>query len=401
MIKEFFSDTWENIKERVRNPFTEKNTTPFAGSFLIALIFYNWKLIFSLFNFDGTETRLTKLEIISNYLKAESWFYRFGNPILIAFASIVAFYILNNVSLGITTFFNRWFKATVLAIFDKSKIVTREELGRSMDSLNRLRHLHEDLKNTFAQSQATIEDLKSDIFQKDKTISEVNEKAFLNLKERDKMEVEKFNLENEYQKLKNKSESFRVLYAYYGYKDQINDVTEHVQKTLTKDRQLQVFNESFGDHDPAPFRIKSLEIIYEIKSQVFKISALEGSNIVFFEDSLRATDTEKSLAKTKLMRDRNKLSSFFGPNWKLFYTKENLQNSESMNIDIEGNYYTDSVHTFLIDKIKITDSHIEFRKMTLSGAIHSVESLEIKQLGKLYIGRDTNNYVLEYRNNSV
>ncbi|MBK8139554.1 MAG: hypothetical protein IPK57_00010 [Chitinophagaceae bacterium] len=101
------------------------------------------------------------------------------------------------------------------------------------------------------------------------------------------------------------------------------------------------------------------------------------------------------------MRDRNKLSSFFGPNWKLFYTKENLQNSESMNIDIEGNYYTDSVHTFLIDKIKITDSHIEFRKMTLSGAIHSVESLEIKQLGKLYIGRDTNNYVLEYRNNSV
>ena len=400
MFKEFFSSTWENIKERVRNPFTERNTTPFAGSFLIALIFYNWKLLFSLFNFDGTETRLTKIQIISNYLKTESWLYRVGNPILIAFASIIAFYILNNISLGITTFFNRWFKATVLTFFDKSKVVTREELGRVMDNLNRLRHLHEDLKNTFAQSQATIDDLKLEIKNKEKTIEQANERAMQNLDERDKFEFAKNNLEIEYQNLKNITESFRVLYAYYGYKDKNIDVTEYVNKGLNEKGSFQVVNSSFDNNDPAPFRIKNLEIIFEKNRQVYKISAIEGSNVVFFEDSLRAIDTDYSNAKLKLMRDRNNLSNLFGNNWKLFYTKDGIKGSEFMYIDIEGNYYANSIHTFLIDEIKITPSHIEFRKVTLSGTIHSVESLKIIEQGKLYSGADTNNYILEYIRNT-
>lgn len=400
MFKEFFSSTWENIKERVRNPFTERNTTPFAGSFLIALIFYNWKLLFSLFNFDGIETRLTKIQIISNYLNSESWYYRVGNPILIAFASIVAFYILNNISLGITTFFNRWFKASVLAIFDKSKIVSREELAKSKNDLFRLRHKYEELNNTFSQSQATIEDLKLEIKNQLDLIEDYKKTSSQNLEERG-LFISKINgIEKEYQKLKNFTEGFRVLYSYYGYKDKTIDVTEYVIKGLNEKGSFQVVNSFFDNNDPSPYRIKNLEIIFENNRQVQKISAIEGSNVVFFEDSLRAMDTDLSDAKLKLMRDRNNLSNLFGTNWKLFYTKDGIRNSEFMYIDVEGNYFANSIHTFLIDQIKITPSHIEFRKVTLSGTIHCVESLKIIEQGKAYTGKDSNNYLLEYIKNA-
>ena len=43
---------WEFIKERTKNPFSESVKTPFIGTFIIALILYNWEIIFSIFYFD-------------------------------------------------------------------------------------------------------------------------------------------------------------------------------------------------------------------------------------------------------------------------------------------------------------------------------------------------------------
>lgn len=146
-----FNEIAENIKERVRNPFTVSNSTPFAGTFLIAFILYNWRLVYSLLSFDNHESRLVRLEYIQSYLNSHSIQERIGTPICIAFIVIVSFYILNYVSLGITTFFNRWFKGVVLWVFDRGQLVPRDEFNRSVTKTNQLKAKVQSLSQEYAR----------------------------------------------------------------------------------------------------------------------------------------------------------------------------------------------------------------------------------------------------------
>ncbi len=167
MIIDSIKSAIENIKERIRNPFTERNSTPFAGAFIIALVLYNWQLFFSLVSFDSGEKRINRIDIIQQYLNEMNWLRRLFYPVVIAFSSIVFFYIFNTLSLGITTFFNRWGKATILYLTDRSKIITRGELEQNMNKMNTLRNHYEQLKKTFAESQSELEDYKTQILEKE------------------------------------------------------------------------------------------------------------------------------------------------------------------------------------------------------------------------------------------
>ncbi|MBI2967705.1 MAG: hypothetical protein HYY40_07820 [Bacteroidetes bacterium] len=106
MIIDFIQSAIKNIKERIKNPFTERNTTPFAGAFFIALVLWNWELFYSLFQFDKDCTRIDKILIIETYL-SKGFYKIIIIPLILSFVSITAYYFFNNISLGITTFFNR------------------------------------------------------------------------------------------------------------------------------------------------------------------------------------------------------------------------------------------------------------------------------------------------------
>ncbi len=127
----FIHSAIDNIKERVKNPFYESNKTPFAGAFVISLVIYNWELFYSLVNFDPHYTRLTKIDIIKDYLETKAWYDRLFTPILFAFGSIVSFYILNLLSLGLNTLYNRWGKASVFYFFDVGKNVPKLKLDNA------------------------------------------------------------------------------------------------------------------------------------------------------------------------------------------------------------------------------------------------------------------------------
>ena len=104
-IIDWFKSLFENIQERIKNPFTESNKTPFAGAFIIALIICNWELVYSLFQFDSDETREHKIAIIHSYLDKQSWEHRILCSVKIAFGSIIFYYVFNNASLIITILF--------------------------------------------------------------------------------------------------------------------------------------------------------------------------------------------------------------------------------------------------------------------------------------------------------
>src|SRR5271157_5022604 len=163
MIVTFFKSIVDNIKNRVKNPFSERNTTPFGGAYIIALVIYNWELLFSLITFDSGENRLSKIQIISDFLTKEEWYCRIGIPVLIAFGTILFYYIFNNISLGVTTFFNRWVKSFIYFLTDRSKNITREEYEKSINDTNLVIAQHEELKKRNAESATLIENMNNEI----------------------------------------------------------------------------------------------------------------------------------------------------------------------------------------------------------------------------------------------
>ena len=139
VIVDWFKNLFDNIRERVKNPFTESNKTPFAATFIFFFIICHWEFFFDLIAFDANETREAKIKIIKKYFEGKIWWDDIiWPPILCSFISIFLFYTLNNLSLAITTVFNKWAKPFIYAIIDRNKIVTKEEYEKTKKHLERV-----------------------------------------------------------------------------------------------------------------------------------------------------------------------------------------------------------------------------------------------------------------------
>lgn len=273
MVKEYIKSTIDGIKERASNPFSENNKTPFAGAFLIAIIIYNWKLAFSLISFDSTSTRLQKIDIINSYLVDKNWTERIFIPLVIAFASIVFYYIFNNISLGLTTFFTRWFKSTILFYTDRSKLITRDEYEETISKMNITRHLYEALKKTFAESQTDLEEYKKNLRNKDAEIVGLKlnyERADQEVKSKNKI-IETITEEKNITK---------ILSARYGSGKIYKDVTEKVVDLLNSHKSFTANNKNLGG-DPVANSPKILVIAYQYRGKVLIIVKEEGEKIEF------------------------------------------------------------------------------------------------------------------------
>lgn len=397
MLINFIKSTYENIKERVRNPFVESNKTPFAGAYLIALIIYNWKLIFTFFNFDNNDGRLDKITIISDYLKAEPWYCRVGTPILFAFAAIFVFYIFNNISLGITTFFNRWFKATVLYFTDRSKTVPRDELYDNKNVLQQLRRRHEELKDRFSNSQSEIDTLKGYISNYTSEISLL--KGSVNGLNDDliKSKNEIIGLQNDIEQKAKDQLAFRIFKATYGTEEKNIDVTKYLIEKMKTDNNLkfEVSNNFFGK-DPVINEIKRLSLLYLYQGKFMEVSAIENSIIEFKDNQFVINDNNISLGKYHIIENRKKLSSIFSGGLKLTYSDNlKIQGEEYVNIDEEGFYYANSKKVFRIENIIISKDAIQFSKVNMQGKVHSNEFL--MQSKNLIHGNDSSGLKIEYR----
>ena len=167
MFKIIFDSFTEIKKQRLKNPLSEHNATPFAGAFLIAFIIINWKLFYTIFNLESGLPLDKKIEFISKLLNEITWTTGIAYPLLCSFISILFYYSFNNLSLVITTFFNSWVKPFILKMIDKSKIVTREVHNQLQDKLTQLSISYEELNKTFSESRADLEKLKGQLNDKE------------------------------------------------------------------------------------------------------------------------------------------------------------------------------------------------------------------------------------------
>jgi len=132
------NDLLNFLRDRTENPFSERNRTPFAGAYLFSFLIYNWVVFYSILTFTDTEDRFRRIAIIKYHFIEKGWDTVLC-PLFYSFLSIIAFYFFSNLSLGITTFFGRWFKPYIIKFSGaNSKIIDKESYNELEKRFNLL-----------------------------------------------------------------------------------------------------------------------------------------------------------------------------------------------------------------------------------------------------------------------
>jgi hypothetical protein len=392
-ITDYVKHVYETVKDRLKNPFTDSNRTPFAGAFVIAFIIYNWELIFSLISFDTKETRLSKIEIIKGYLESEVWYSRIGVAIGFAFASITLFYIFNYASLGLTTFFKRWYKGWILYYTDRGQTIPRTELDRNNIKINTYKKNYADLKDAYSQ----VEDERNELSSQLTNLTSQYSKATSEI-EQLKQTIEQTRLSTT-TTTTTKSETekqFQVAFAQYGINKEFKDVTNKVSDLLKINHKFTVDNRTLGV-DPSKFFVKELLIVYLVDNEKFTLTANEEELVELKENKLIATSTEKSRVKQSYIINEKRLPEIFNGEWTLSSKKPGENYKERVIIDDTGKYYSNLKFSFYIKTIQIDENtkKIKFNKVRPDRTLHSKEDLTIINEG-LIKGADSLGFTLEY-----
>ena len=175
-IIDWFKDIFEQIKERIQNPFAENSSTSFAGAFLVAFTAIHWKLVYSILYFDDGENRAERLEIIKTFLVEENLWTLFFGPALIAIASLSIYYITNNLTLVTTIFFNKYLKVVVLRYMDRSQTRTKEEFDRLWRRANRAQTNYEKANQELLDVSNDRDEMRKQLSELNVTYTEQNER---------------------------------------------------------------------------------------------------------------------------------------------------------------------------------------------------------------------------------
>ena len=144
-----------------KDNINKKTTNPFLGTYFVVLIWRNWELLYSLFNFDQKTTLSQKILYITTYLESKNVLKELGINVLYAFAVIIVTYILINVSRLIINFFEKKVTPNVYRLTDKSSIVTKERYDQLNTNYTELEKKLESERELRIKSQREIEELET------------------------------------------------------------------------------------------------------------------------------------------------------------------------------------------------------------------------------------------------
>lgn len=176
MIKDIFTSTRDNLKDKTSNPF--------LGAYIIVWLIRNWRLVYTLFNFDKEDKLKDKIDFVKTYYTEVNFIHNILLNILWAFAVLIITYLLLNISRLIVNLSEKRLTPWVYKITDSKSIVlktTYEIIRLERDDLqvrldqeresrsrleNRIKKLEEELiesykskdENTTTLSQVEFQD---------------------------------------------------------------------------------------------------------------------------------------------------------------------------------------------------------------------------------------------------
>lgn len=119
MIKDLLVSFTDNIKS--------KTTNPFFGTLILVWIFHNWRLMYSLFNFDKYTTLADRKIFLAEYLDSKVFIPNLLQCVVITIIVLITTYCLLNLSRLIVNFFEKVITPRVYKWTDISSIILKSD----------------------------------------------------------------------------------------------------------------------------------------------------------------------------------------------------------------------------------------------------------------------------------
>jgi hypothetical protein len=153
MIKDFLISFKDNFKEKTRNPF--------LGTYLVVWSIRNWKLVYTLFNFDKEHDLEYKTDFITSYYTQNDFLSNLLTNILWAFGVLILTYLLLNISRFIINISEKQITPWIYKVSDSKSIVLKETYDKlNSDKLNLEIKLEKERENK-ARLQSEILNLEN------------------------------------------------------------------------------------------------------------------------------------------------------------------------------------------------------------------------------------------------
>ncbi len=129
-VKERINEIMEDLRGRIRNPL--------ILSFIIVWLYLHWRFVYILFTIDNSLPLISRIETLNTYITSEGWFGMIGKPILLAFGSLIAYYLIAILAQGIKVLLGKRLNAAMLAKFDTGNFALKSELKNEKNYSKRL-----------------------------------------------------------------------------------------------------------------------------------------------------------------------------------------------------------------------------------------------------------------------
>ncbi len=153
MIKDLFLSFKDNLKT--------KTTNPFFGTLIIVWIIHNWRLMYSIFNFDNNVTLDSRIEFISKYLDTSVFVFDLLICIIVSFGVLTITYLLLNLSRLIVNFSEKVITPKVYKWTDISSVVLKQDFENIKEERNRYERKFEQEREAKLKLQNDYEKLES------------------------------------------------------------------------------------------------------------------------------------------------------------------------------------------------------------------------------------------------
>lgn len=164
MIKDFLISFTDNFKEKTRNPF--------LGTYLIVWLVRNWKLVYTIFNFDSEHKLKDKIDFIQNYYSQHDFIENLFTNVYWAFGLFVLTYLLLNISRLIVNLSEKRMTPWIYKISDSKSIVLKSEYERIRAERDDVQLRLDQERESKSKLESRIKNLEAELIANAKSYSE-------------------------------------------------------------------------------------------------------------------------------------------------------------------------------------------------------------------------------------
>ena len=159
MFKKIFESCEDSIVQRVSNPY--------FGTYIAVLLIDNWKLLYTLFTFNPSDTRVERIAIITDYInQAGGLSCLFLKCAGIAFVPFLIYYLLSHLSGCISNWSELRIKPWLLKRIDRGSVVEKEKYDKLVSRIEALHAKLEEERKKHLETETELDNLNKKLMKK-------------------------------------------------------------------------------------------------------------------------------------------------------------------------------------------------------------------------------------------